>query len=134
MNLFENSWLFHADHGYVLLNNKAKHAGTCDLLLDYGTQADAPQGRRAEGLGGHSHQYHDQSSFPQQHFVYDSGAVFYGKRSFSVTTVLRARAQLEGIWGIQGGWSKQIWLRLYLKLVAVVGFLIQILNNILNLL
>ena len=31
--------------------------------------------------------------------------------------------------GIQGGWSKQIWLRLYLKLVAVVGFLIQILNN-----
>ena len=40
---------------------------------------------------------------------------------------------LEGM-GIQGGWSKQIWLRLYLKLVAVVGFLIQILNNILNLL
>ena len=41
---------------------------------------------------------------------------------------------VEGIWEIQGGWSKQIWLRLYLKLVAVVGFLIQILNNILNLL
>ena len=30
---------------------------------------------------------------------------------------------------LQGGWSNQIWLRLYLKLVAVVGFLIQILNN-----
>ena len=28
---------------------------------------------------------------------------------------------------LQGGWSKQIWLGLYLKLVAVVGFLIQIL-------
>ena len=33
----------------------------------------------------------------------------------------------RGNMGIQGGWSKQIWLRLYLKLVAVVGFLIQIL-------
>ena len=41
---------------------------------------------------------------------------------------------IRGNMGIQGGWSKQIWLRLYLKLVAVVGFLIQILNNILNLL
>jgi hypothetical protein len=31
---------------------------------------------------------------------------------------------------IQGGWSKQIWFGLYLKIVAVVGLPIQIPNNI----
>jgi hypothetical protein len=40
--------------------------------------------------------------------------------------------KFRGNMELQGGWSKQIWLRLYLKLVAVVGFLIQILNNIVN--
>ena len=44
------------------------------------------------------------------------------------SSVQTTRGNME----LQGGWSKQIWLRLYLKLVAVVGFLIQILNNIVN--
>ena len=45
--------------------------------------------------------------------------------------LIKVQFPSRGNMGIKGGWSKQIWLRLYLKLVAVVGFLIQILNNIL---
>jgi hypothetical protein len=105
MNLFENSWLFHADHGYVLLNNKAKHAGTCDLLLDYGTQADAPHpGRRAEGLGGHSHQYHDQSSFPQQHFVYDSVGPYFCSFFVEKNSMHASISSLASISNVPGLW------------------------------
>ena len=56
------------------------------------------------------------------------------ERESGTETERERERERRGNMELQGGWSNQIWLRLYLKLVAVVGFLIQILNNILNLL
>ena len=49
------------------------------------------------------------------------------ERESGTETERERERERRGNMELQGGWSKQIWLGLYLKLVAVVGFLIQIL-------